>query len=81
IDGLMNSNDKINSEVHISNLIKSDDENDLMLEDIKNKIKKHKQFIQHIHEEYEAGNIQHVKALLNRSKRIYTMMDDIQKAQ
>ncbi|CAG8501324.1 21601_t:CDS:2 [Cetraspora pellucida] len=72
---------QISEESNILNILESDNENNLVIEEIERKIEKHEQFIQYVQEEYEAGNIQHVKALLNGSKRIYTMIDDIKKAQ
>ena len=38
-------------------------------------------FTEHLKEEYEAHNYRHVKALLDGSKRVRNMMDDISHVQ
>ncbi|CAG8792161.1 22770_t:CDS:1, partial [Dentiscutata erythropus] len=50
---------------------------ELSPEEFTKEIEKHKYFLQHLQEEYDAGNLQHVKALLKGSKRVREMMDDI----
>ncbi|CAG8475733.1 15695_t:CDS:1, partial [Cetraspora pellucida] len=46
---------QISEESNILNIVESDNENDLAIEEIERKIEKHEQFIQHVREEYEAG--------------------------
>ncbi|GBC01686.1 hypothetical protein RclHR1_00430003 [Rhizophagus clarus] len=59
----------------------SDEETLVSFEEYVKHLEKHQNFLQHLQEEYQAGNLRHVKMLLNESKRVCDMMDDINHAQ
>ena len=73
-----NTDISINDNVINNNIVNNNNDDN---EELWPQIQKLTHFTAHLKEEYEAHNYQHVKALLDGSKRVRNMMDDISHVQ
>src|SRR5207248_794269 len=80
-----NTDASINDNVINNNIVNNDsgdnDIENILPEELWPQIQKLIHFTEHLKEEYEAHNYRHVKALLDGSKRVRNMMDDISHVQ